>query len=412
MTAWHDKALNDALALLDRTYLSPETLALPSKYFLSISLGCDIQCPFCPRQYYSRSQTGRGMMRISQASVLEPYFKYANYTGLFGLGEPFLNPDFMAFVEMVKNAGGYAATSTHGMSLTPEVVERLMELEMDEVAVSMDAPNRRLFEFLRRGARFDTVVGNLQHLLSRKITQKRRKPAVHLAVTLSRHNVRQAPAIVRLAKDLGAERVVFTDMIVVDPNNKNLSVAGTELMTTFMNKARRQAKKLGQEMIYFPQAPFPWAEQDSETNSPTSIPVPGVIPIECDPPVAEVRKGHFGCPELWGSFNVERDGQVKTCCYIDTDLGNVFHQPLESIENSLGKGRLREALTQGQLPRPCRACPNLVEATAEYVANQLNAVSAALAKSGLQPEARERVERHLAEYRRIFARREGFGGGE
>jgi hypothetical protein len=53
--AWpldHPRAINDILALLDSTWLSPETFARPTHYDIAVSVGCNIKCPFCPRQTF------------------------------------------------------------------------------------------------------------------------------------------------------------------------------------------------------------------------------------------------------------------------------------------------------------------------------------------------------------------------
>ena len=404
------KNVNDILARLDQSFLAPVALAAPSRYSLAVSVSCDIRCPFCPRQYYSAAERDEGFMDMDKARGLKHWLAFSNYTGLFGLGEPFLHRRFLEFAETVKKTGAYAATSTHGMSLTEAVIDQLIALEFDEVAVSLDAPTRSGFEFLRSGASFDTVLGNLQNLRSRKIIKGKTRPAVHIAVAASAHNVDRLPALTRLAHDLGAQKMIITDLIIVDPNNKNISVAGTPRMARRVNQAIQVGEKLGLPVVYFAQAPFPWSDQGDPPDQPLDKRVVrrGEPVVSCAPPVIELRDGHYGCPEIWGAVNIERNGDVKMCCYIGEKLGNAFTQDIQNIDNSPARQAIRQAMMQGQLPSPCRKCCNLREATPEYVAHTLRDVDAMAARAALTRDERVEIEQCLADYRRLFAQREGF----
>ena len=404
------RAYNDLLARLDRTYLSERVLACTSKFYAAVSTACDIRCPYCPRQYHA-PEISSGVMKLEDFRKLAPALQYSAYTGLFGLGEPFLNRDFLEFIRLAKEAGAFTATSTHGMSLTREAIERLIELGLDELEISIDAPKRRLFEFLRAGAKFDKVLAAARNLRDRKAVLRKDKPRVFIGSVISRHNVRTMPALVELAKELGAGRIVFTDLIIVDPNNKDLSVAGTRLMGKYVAKARKMAAQIGQDMAYFRQNPFPWTQggggpvRDLRTNEDAPI-------VACAPPVVEARDGHFGCPELWGALVVERNGDAKTCCYIADVMGNAFQTPPEEVENGEPKRLLRRAQTLGQLPGPCRDCCNLIAATPERVAKALEdaatAADAAASAAAITAAQRRDFETLLAQYRRLFSQREGF----
>ncbi|MCX7044235.1 MAG: radical SAM/SPASM domain-containing protein [Candidatus Sumerlaeota bacterium] len=414
------KAYNDALAMLDRTFLSPRTLAYPSKIYIAVSVACDIRCPYCPRQYYS-TQIDHGMMSLESFMKVAPSLAYASFCGLFGLGEPFLHRQFLEFLRIAKEAGAYAATSTHGMSLKPEVIERLIELGLDELAISIDAPNAQLFEFLRAGAKFDTVISQARLLRDRKRALGRAKPQVNIGCAVSRHNVRILPEMVALAKDLGAGRLVFTDLIIVDPNNKDLSVSGSRLMAKYLDKARKEAARLGQETLYFPQNPFPWEEADAgkasggEAPGASSSEAPGAsgggaqvrdlrsrkeTPIlECAPRIVEARDQRFGCAEAWGALMVERNGDAKPCCYIADIFGNAFETSPAEVESGAKKARLREALASGQLPGPCRDCRNLVHVSPEHIANAFS--QAARAAESLSGAERREMEAHIEQYRAL-----------
>jgi MoaA/NifB/PqqE/SkfB family radical SAM enzyme len=379
----HSRVINDIRAQLDASFLSEKALAFPTHYYVAVSVLCDLRCPYCPRQFY-KDDIDHGLMDFAAFKRVAPYLGYANYAGFFGLGEPFLNPRFLDFLVLGKSYGAYVATSTHGMSLMPEVAEKLVAMCMDEIAVSIDGPNRRVFEFLREGANFDQVLNNVRHLNSLKRKKKTNKPAVFIAVVVSVHNVKYLPAMVKLAKELEAERVVVTDLIIVDKKNVGLSVYGTRQFERALRKAKKLGDQLDIEVVYFHQNPFPWK------------------PLEPSPaPVEGVR---FGCHEAWRSYIIEKNGDMKPCCYIDDVFGNCFEQSFSDILNNEKIAALRRSLMQGQ-PIPCCAnCGNLVRVTDAYVGQVLNETQRMIENASLEAGDRNELAGLVRHYQGLRAK--------
>lgn len=322
----------------DLTFVSETVKAFPTQYYIAVSVACDIQCPYCPRQYYKEETARRaGFMDFEKFKKAAPYLRYADYAGFFGLGEPFLNKRFFDFIAEAKSYGAYAATSTHGLSLTAENAEKIIELKMDEIAVSIDSPKRKTFEFLRHGAHFKTIVKNVKYLSKLKEKLKSKTPAIHIASTISSHNVKHIPDMVKFARDLGASRLVFTNLIIVDPENEKLSVAGSELLNSKIEKAMKIGKKIGLEILYFPQNPFPWVKKEREFPA----------------------GARFGCLEAWRTLAIEKDGSVRPCCYLEENFGNVFTDDIADIINNEQFKKLRRGFIEKELHPTCRSCANL-----------------------------------------------------
>jgi len=251
------KVINDIRAQLDASFLCEKALAFPTHYYVAVSVLCDLRCPYCPRQF-CKYEIDHGLMDFAEFQRVAPILRYANYAGFLGLGEPFLNPRFFDFLVLGKSQGAFVATSTHGMSLVPEIAQKLVAMCMDEIAVSIDGSNRRVFEFLRKGADFDQVLRNVRHLNDLKRKYKTNKPVIFIAVSVSRYNVKYMPALVKLGKELEAARVVFTDLIIVDKKNAGVSVSGTRRFARALRKARELGRRLNIEVLYYYQNPFPW----------------------------------------------------------------------------------------------------------------------------------------------------------
>lgn len=329
---------NKKLQEQDLTFTSEIVKAFPTQYYLAVSVVCDIRCPYCPRQYYmDELKQKTGIMDFDCFMNVAPYLRYAQYAGFFGLGEPFLNKRFFDFVKEAKAFNAYTATSTHGMSLKPEVCEQLVDLPLDEIAISLDTHKRGTFEYLREGAKYKVVRNNILYLSELKNKKGLSKPVIHIAAAISKFNVKHMKGMVKYSKKLGAVKVVFTNLIIVDKKNKDISVYGTPLFQKNLEKARALGEKIGIEVSYFPQHPFPWEKKE------------------------RIFKGNekFGCLEAWRTLAIERDGIVRPCCYLEESFGNAFKEPIADIINNEKFTNLRKGFVTGNLHPVCKSCENL-----------------------------------------------------
>ena len=349
--ATRKRTINRILSRLDATFLTHETTAYPSVYFIGTSSVCDIRCPYCPRQYYL-GEVDSGLMDFEKFMRIAPYLEYAEEANFFGLGEPFLHPRFFDFLKTASQTGIKTSTSTHGMTLTPENIERIVETHLDELAISIDGADKKTFEFLRAGADFDVVTGNILRLRELKKKYDAKYPVIQIATAVSRHNVEQMPDMVRLAARLGAERIVFTDLILVNPDNSEISVSKTDVFHKYYAKAEEAGRRKGVDVLYFFQNPFPWKED----------------------PIPEIRGGdkRYFCRDPWRMCIIDRLGNMKPCCYYPPNTGNVFQKSIEQVFNSRENRHLRQSLIRGRLPECCINCGMLTELNFENSQNSLN----------------------------------------
>jgi len=365
---------NLILADLDMTFLSERMVAMPSKFYAAVSVVCDIVCPFCPRQYQGEL-TDHGIMSFEAFGKVAPALKFADFAGLFGLGEPFLHKDFFGFLKAAKRVGAWTTTSSHGMSLNRDVCSRLIDEGLDNISCSMDGATKETFEFLRAGAHFETVCANLKGLAALKKERGVKHPEVQIACTISRHNVKQMVQMVELAKELGADEQVFSDLIIINPDNENLSVCFTPEFRQNLAAAKKRAAELGIRFNYFHQNPFPWV---------------------AEPRYPDADGDRFGCWEAWRTITIERRGAVKPCCYVEQPVGNAFETDMEELRNSKDYVELRREMIEGRPNDFCRNCGNLVKSNPEHVTRYVAAAKKRLAETNL-PDARRAELTELVE---------------
>lgn len=374
--------LNAILQKLDLSFLVDRMLAMPTRYYVSVSVVCDIVCPFCPRQYYGEL-VDNGVMSYEAFRTVAPHLKYADFAGMFGLGEPFLHKDFFRFLTLAKEAGAWTTTNSHGMSLTDEIVRKLIDHKLDHINCSMDGHNKKLFEFLRAGAVFETVIENLKRFTAIKKELGVEHPQLQIAVTVSRHNVAHMADMVKLAREVGATAISFSNLIIINPDNAHLSVVNTPLFDGNLAKAKELGKKFGIPVDFFFQNPLPWVLE----------------------PTDAARHGkRFGCHEAWRALTIERRGQTKPCCYIEEPIGNAFETPIAELRNSQAFIDLRRSLMEGRPDEFCRNCGNLRMVTRETASQRVEEAADLFAKAtSLSIEEREWVAGLIGEYRTLAA---------
>ncbi|MBI5154875.1 radical SAM protein [Candidatus Poribacteria bacterium] len=374
----HPREINGVLALLDSTWLDPRIHARPTHYDVAVSVVCNIKCPFCPRQT-DKNEVVSGFLKPAEFEPILPHLETSVRTGLYGLGEPFLNKSFFEFLEQAKARGTYCMTSSHGMSLKPEIIERVLDSGLDELCVSMDGATGRTFNFLRAGADFRTVVQNVTAFLRRRRERGQTTPRVHIACAVSKYNVWQMARLVRLAHRMGADRIAFSNLIFNHEALSHASIIGTKIFDWNLARARREGAKLGIETLYFYQYPYPFHE----------------------PPAPPVQDGvRYGCNSAWRSLIVERDGNLKPCCYMNMTIGNTAKAPLSEQFNSGEAIELRRTFTERNFRRECKGCGSFWAITRERTAEILDEARARIENGPFSEATREQlrhVHAHFAE---------------
>ncbi len=141
---------------------------------LAVTDRCNLRCFYCmPEEgikYVPKSNlmSYEEMLRITQIFVAQGISKL-RITG----GEPFLRKDMMAFLEAISAIEGLdkIRLTTNG-TLAIQHLERLKELGIDEINLSLDSLDRNRFFDITRRDDFDKVMAFLERMLELDITAK------------------------------------------------------------------------------------------------------------------------------------------------------------------------------------------------------------------------------------------------
>jgi molybdenum cofactor biosynthesis enzyme MoaA len=99
---------------------------------------------------------------------------------LHGIGEPLLNRDLTEMIRHLKNKNVTVLFNTNGVLLDEQQQEKLIDSQVDEIRISLDAASSNGYKAVRDSDKFDLIVNNLQamtkRLQSRNLSQP--KPLV------------------------------------------------------------------------------------------------------------------------------------------------------------------------------------------------------------------------------------------
>lgn len=378
---------NAVLTQIDMSCTSDVALALPAQHYVSTSDACNIECHYCPRQSYYGDRWENGFLPVEAfREKLGPLARAAQLFGLYGLGEPFLHRDFFEFVRVVKEAGAMALTNCHGMSLRPKVNEHIIASGLDRLNVSMDGATEETFNLLREKADLETVKRQVKDLVARRDAAGRMAPAVYLAAMINAENIGELPEMVRMAKELGAEQIDFSDTVICNPEDLESSVSGLPIMWEKIDEAKALGRELGVRVEYSLQKPFPWR------------PIP---PAEQAEPCPQV------CELAWGTWLVGKRGEVKPCCFIEWEYGNAFTDEPQRIQNGPEARELRRRLMSGDIPRECRGCGCAQPLTERHQRQALDRAEELLQATEMSEAERARLREIIAGRRALVDARWG-----
>jgi radical SAM protein with 4Fe4S-binding SPASM domain len=276
--------------------------------------------------------------------------KYAASVGLYGWGEPLFNPDYEKMFDYVKEnfPGIDISISTNGILMNGKWTEKFARCDNLSINISLNAASARTYKLLAQNDQFDRIVGNIQRLIELKKNKKRSSPLMILSFVAIKENIAELPDFVRLAGSLGVDKVVVQDLILLDESLRTHSLTPyAELAKSFFLVALSNARKVGVHLLPF--VPVDFLPADSESFQ--------------DDRNLEIKTSTQTCLDPWIYFRVSSEGEIKTCCYSDQIMGNLYKESLAAIWNGEKYRYFRRKVNSDDLPEDCKKCPKKVGIT-------------------------------------------------
>lgn len=308
-------------------WLSP----YPPYLEIEVTTRCNLKCIICEHTYWS--EPCRDMSFEEFRGILDQ-FPRLKWIGLTGIGESFMNKDFLKMLRYVKSKNVYIELYDNFYFINKETAKELIDLGIDKIFISLDAATKEIYEKIRVGSNFDLVVTNLKDFFRLKKEMKAHFPEIAFHFIVNKFNINEISQYLDLVRSITKgenEDVQVTRML---HNFKEVKDLFTEISTEMIKKINEKAKKMNIKLSWSADVP------------------------QCKPPINE-------CTE-WIMPFIFVSGHVISCCagneagqrnfQKETALGNVFETPFKEIWLGEKYKNLRRMLYQGKIPPSCKNC--------------------------------------------------------
>lgn len=355
------------------------------------TLACNLSCGFCDSTV--RHQRPRG--ELSAARLLRLVDEAADLGArrlmVLGGGEPLLAPHCVDVMRRGKARGLQGMLTTNGTLLGADVAATLVEIGWEEVHVSVDGASPRTHDRLRgHPGAFARTIRNLCRLRGAR-DQAGRGPRLALHTVLTRENVDELAAIVRLAAAVGAEAVELDALVAYRPEQRvhALGVVEAARLPERLREGLAEAERLGVRTTYARlldpralrrgeggalvetgggEARNP--RDDTPTISYVATRIEDVATARDDvvsnhafvaPAPAPARTASAlraaPCLKAWHHLTVQADGRVAPCCVLAGEGGSVAERSLADVWGlDPFLESVRAGMRAGRPPGRCAEC--------------------------------------------------------
>ena len=336
---------------------------------------CNAECIMC-YHYYMKNQ-GAYHMQDHVYNKLREWLPFVRLVGLHGFGEPFLAKKLDFYLSEYHRFGVKLYTNTN-LSFVPEEIQHYYD-DFKFINISCDGATKEIFEGIRQNVKYDDFIRNVK-----KLRTNAPNTELVFAVVLMRQNLHQCEDIVRLAAELGIDKVTFSKVGInyVIGNYEDSVDNYPSVLQTNLLCAIELGKSLGVEVVVpsslqelsssidvnsfnkeqeaIRNLPF-WkynaidiAHQMKNCNN-LNIQLEHLISEECFKLTDRNVKGI--CDWITDNIYISATGRVGFCCSnFKYYIGDLNIESLDSIWHNNYYQKMIDTFQSGRLPYFCRNC--------------------------------------------------------
>jgi AdoMet-dependent heme synthase len=335
----------------------------PRLIFWEVTKGCNLRCIHC-RATATELSSPLDLPTTNALNVIKQVSQYALPILVLSGGEPLFRKDIFDLARYATECGLRVALATNGTLVTKEIARKIADSGVRRVSISLDGANASTHDAFRgiSGA-FDAALGGIRNL-------KELGMSVQVNMSIARHNAHELPAVLALAKSIGADAlhtfllvpvgcgvdIAESQMVPADEYEKILNwfydrsqEGGIELKATCaphyfrVARQRRAAEKRAATGMHAESHPPPSDAPGSHAIGPTEMTMPGSTGMALNGQQSSAHGGHpggmnamtKGCLAGSGVCFISHVGEVFPCGYLPVKAGDLRTQSFADIwENS------------------------------------------------------------------------------
>lgn len=181
-----------------------------TNFLLELSNACNHRCIFCAHQKMHR-KIGKMRPEMVESVLRQAYDLGTREVGMYATGEPFIVPELPEYIKLAKDIGyTYVYLTSNGALATPERIRAVIDAGLDSIKFSINAPERKLYEFIHGRDDFDTVFENLTYLNQYR-KESGRNYKIYITGILTRYTEHTREDYFKVFDGL-ADQIVFKDV--------------------------------------------------------------------------------------------------------------------------------------------------------------------------------------------------------
>jgi radical SAM protein with 4Fe4S-binding SPASM domain len=319
----------------------------PVCLYLETTNRCNLLCTTCPRTYEELEPPADMSWDLFRSIVDQ--LPNLSRAVLHGVGEPMLVKNLPRMVRYLKDRGTYVLFNTNGTVLTEKSGRALIEAELDELRVSLDAANAESFKAIRGKNYFNRILRNVRAFRDLQEREGHTKPRVSAWLTGMRETVEQLPDFVRVASNAGVKEVYLQRLVFFEENaigkarpDQTLYEQLSREETRYIESAAALAASLGLTFSASGATSEPGMSlRRHDDGSPWSL-----------------------CRRPWTVMYITANGRALPCCiapfsqrgYENYTLGDATQQTLREIWSGAAYQSFRRTLHSNEPPPTCANC--------------------------------------------------------
>jgi MoaA/NifB/PqqE/SkfB family radical SAM enzyme len=303
----------------------------PSYIEVEVTTRCNLKCIMCEHTYWSEPPKD---MTLEEFKGIIDQFPNLKWIGLTGIGESFMNKDFLKMLEYVKSKDIIVELYDTFYFIDEETAAKLLEYGVDRILISLDAATKETYEKIRVNSDFDRVTSNLVNLFKMKKEKGAYFPKMAFHYIVNRHNLAEIPLYLDYIKSIVQDDRVFIQFTRMLHTFKEVEDLYTEIPDELVATTRAKAQAMNITV---------------EFNKDTLLKKPDIK--ECTEfimPFIFVT-GHV-IPCCAGNEACQREFQHETA------LGNIFESRFREIWKGPRYKAFRKLIREGKIPRACNNC--------------------------------------------------------
>jgi radical SAM protein with 4Fe4S-binding SPASM domain len=330
----------------------------PRLIFWEVTKGCNLRCIHC-RATATELSSPLDLPLTKALNLIEQVSQYALPILVLSGGEPLFRADIFQLARYATDRGLRVALATNGTLVSKEIARKIVDSGVRRVSISLDGATAATHDAFRAipGA-FEAALRGFRNL-------KELGMSVQINTTIARHNAHELPAVLDLARAIGAD-ALHTFLLV--PVGCGVEIAAEQMvppqeyegiLNWFYDRAQegdielkatcaphyfrvmRQRRAAERRATTADSAQA--AKGTGSAIGPTEMTMPGSTGIALHPHAARAGHGHpdgmsavtKGCLAGTGVCFISHVGEVYPCGYLPVMAGDLRTQTFAEIwENS------------------------------------------------------------------------------